>query len=488
MTDKSRVWADDDPRRRVDEAADRDVAAAEKVSAMDDHQGAGAPPEPATTPPGVLNDDAGAEAEAADKTSLDVDPLSEREAVDPDFDAGSLGPTSDMLAEDEPDLGEKAAAPAAGAYVGTRRAPGRGLGHVAEHDTDDWWRTWLGRTIAVLGAVLVLATGMIWAWIGGLHSPQPKNIPVAVVASDPVARAALVAIRQNTHVLEAKVYSSAADASSALNKHKVDAILASDATLLGGGLNLTVASGSGPGVADTVATTIGSAAQNVNVPLAIEDVYPLSGGDSRGLTPFWLTLAWILGGLLAAVALGIAIGTVPRDLDRLGMRLGALAVFSLLLGLLGALFAGPFLDVWHEHTVGLWLAGSLITFTAALIASAMQSWLGLWGVGIATVLMLVLGVPGSGGPVAAPFLPGFFRGMPRWLPNGLGTDLVRGVEYFGRNANTWSITGLTLWSLASVLALLGATAVLGRRARAEAHQRAATPGTPAAPAGVGTAG
>ncbi len=474
MTDKSRVWADDDPRRRVDEAADQDVAAAEQVSAADDQHGAREQPHPATTPPGVLNDDSAADAEAADKTSPDVDPLSERiHAVDPDFDAGSLGPTSDMLAEDEPDLGEKAGAAApVGAYVGTRRAPGRGLGHVAEHDTDDWWRTWLGRTVAVLGAVLVLATGMIWAWIGGLHSPQAKNIPVAVVASDPVARAALVAVRQNTDVLEAKVYSSAADASNALNKHQVDAILASDATLLGG-LNLTVASGSGPGVADTVATTIGSAAQNVNVPLAIEDVYPLSAGDSRGLTPFWLTLAWILGGLLAAVALGIAIGTVPRDLDRLGMRLGALAVFSLLLGLLGAVFAGPFLGVWHKHTVGLWLAGSLITFTAALIASALQSWLGLWGVGLAAVLMLVLGVPGSGGPVAAPFLPGFFRGMPRWLPNGLGTDLVRGVEYFGRNANTWSITGLTLWSLASILALVGATAVLGRRARTEAHQRAA---------------
>jgi hypothetical protein len=240
-------------------------------------------------------------------------------------------------------------------------------------------------------------------------------------------------------------------------------------------LNLTVASGAGPGIADAVATTIESAAQNLNVPLAVEDAYPFSSGDSRGLTPFWLMLAWILGGLLAAVVLGVAVGTVPRDLDRLGMRLGALAVFSLLLGLLGAVFAGPILGVWHQHTFGLWLSGSLITFTAVLITSALQSWLGLWGVGIAAVLLLVLGVPGSGGAVAGPFLPGFFRGMPKWLPNGLGTDLIRGVEYFGRSANTWPITGLTLWSLASILALLGATTVLGKRARVHAASPAPAP-------------
>jgi len=341
----------------------------------------------------------------------------------------------------------------------------RGMGHVAERDDDHWWLSWLGRTAAVLGGVLVLGTGLIWAWVGGLTNPVARDVPVAVISGDATSQGVLAALRQQTSAIRAVRYANAKDADSALTKRRVEAILASDTTGLDDGLNLTIASGAGPGVAETVTTAIGAATNALAIPLTIEDIHPLSERDPRGLTPFYLVLGWVIGGLLAAVVLGIALGTVPRDLDRLGLRLAALAVFSLALGLLGALFAGPILGVWHKHTIGLWLSGALITMTVALITSALQSWLGLWGVGLAAVLLLVLGVPGSGGSVAWELLPGFFRDMRRWIPNGLGTDLVRGVEYFGRAANTWPITGLTLWALASVVALVGSTAVLGRHAR-----------------------
>ena len=53
--------------------------------------------------------------------------------------------------------------------------------------------------------------------------------------------------------------------------------------------------------------------------------------------------------------------------------------------------------------------------------------------------------------------PGFFRGMHTWLPNGLGTDLLRGLEYF------------RMWSVASILALFAATGLPGRHTRAKAR-------------------
>ncbi len=346
----------------------------------------------------------------------------------------------------------------------TRTVP-RGLGHVAEPDNDHWWRSWLGRTCVALGGVLVLTTGLIWAWVGGLTNPVARDVPVAVISSDATANGVLAALAQQTSAIHAVRYANANAVDSALTKRRVEAILASDATDLRGGLNLTIAGGAGPGIAETVTTAIGAAANALTIPLTVEDVHPLSAGDPRGLTPFYLVLGWVIGGLIAAIVLGIALGTVPRNLDRLGSRLAALAVFALALGLLGALVAGPILGVWHRHTVGLWLSGAFITITVALITSALQSWLGLWGVGISVVLVIVLGVPGSGGSVAWELLPGFFRDMRGWIPNGLGTDLVRGVEYFGRAANTWPITGLTMWALGSIVALLGSTVVLGRRAR-----------------------
>ncbi len=365
----------------------------------------------------------------------------------------------------EPTAAEPTVVGPAASGPGTRRV-GSVAGHVAEPDhpdPDDWWRVWLRRTGVTLLATLVLTTGLVWAWLGGLTNPHARSIPVAVLAGDANAIGALSADQENTE-LQVVRYATAAGATNALSKRKVAAILTSDQTGAVG-LNLTIASAAGPGIANAVIDSINSVATSFNVPLTIEDVYPTSEKDSDGRTPFYLMLVWILGGLIAAVLVGVTLGTVPRDLDRLGMRIAALFVFSLALGLIGALFVVPFLGIWHHHLFGVWMSGALIVLTAALITSALQSWLGMWGIGVATLLLLVLGVPGAGGQWGSQLLPGFFRSMHTWIPNGLGTDLLRGVEYFGRNANTWPITGLALWCLASIVVLVASTAILGRTAR-----------------------
>jgi len=501
MSDKSRIGADDDPRRAIDEAAeaaDDDVRGLSAESRPDAEQ-----PEPAgrpaetvppienTVPPPVIVPPADVVPPPVIVPHADVVPppviVPPADTVSPTDTVPSLAavpPTDDAsspqvgLAGDhdwsDPTVDEATGGAHAGeahapsvAGAATARTGARGMGHVAEHDAadpNDWWKTWLLRTGAALLATLVLGTALIWAWLGGLANPTARNIPVAVIGGDSTAIAVLSVDQENTE-LKVVHYKTARSAIDALSKRKVSAILASDQPGLSGGLNLTIASGAGPGVANAVVNSINSVTSANNIPLAIEDVYPTSAKDADGRTPFYLMMAWIIGGLIAAVILGVALGTVPRDLDRLGMRLGALFVFSLILGLIGALFAGPFLGIWHRHTFGLWMTGTLIVFTAALITSALQSWLGMWGIGVSVLLLLVLGVPGSGGLWGSQLIPGFFRSMHSWVPNGLGTDLIRGLEYFGRNANTWPITGLALWALASIVALVASTTVLGRHAR-----------------------
>jgi hypothetical protein len=68
--------------------------------------------------------------------------------------------------------------------------------------------------------------------------------------------------------------------------------------------------------------------------------------------------------------------------------------------------------------------------------------------------------------------------MHNWNIPGLGVDLVKSVVYFERKAAAWPITALTLWALLGVGGLLGATAVLGKRA----HRPAESPAGPAEPA------
>jgi hypothetical protein len=164
-------------------------------------------------------------------------------------------------------------------------------------------------------------------------------------------------------------------------------------------------------------------------------------------------------------ALGVAVGTVPRNLERAGLRIVALVVFSALVGTAGAVVAGPVTDVWTSRFVGLALAGALVTFTAAMLTSAAQGWLGLLGTGLAVLLLVALGNPGSGGIYPPEFLPAFFDQMYRWNIPGLGVNLVEGVAYFDRQAIGWPVTALAIWALAGVVGLLLATAVFGRRAQ-----------------------
>jgi hypothetical protein len=488
MTDNDRISADDDPRRDIDqvaEAADADVAGLTD-DALDpsDPEPSGSPdptpfaPEP--TGPEPLTPVAAATvplvAESPDPLAPEPstpEPLmpvtTEQEAFAPEPPVVPIHEGSDPTVDEAMGGAHSADEPAivASAAAAASRPGTRGMGHVAEHeaaDTRDWWKVWLLRTGVALLATLILTTGLAWAWIGGMTNPHARSIPVGIIVGDTAAATVLAADQQRSEIQIVR-YANARDASSALAKRNVDAILASDQTGNGTGLNLIIASAAGPGVANAVLDSVNSVTNTLNVPLAVADAYPTSEKDVDGRTPFYLMLIWVLGGVISAILLGVTLGTVPRDLDRLGMRLLALLGFALALGLTASLFAVPFLGIWHHHLFGLWMSGTLIVFTAALITSALQSWIGMWGIGVAVLLMIVLGVPGAGGQWAPALLPGFFRSMHTWIPNGLGTDLIRGVEYFGRNANTWPITGLALWSLASILALVGSTIVLGRHAR-----------------------
>ncbi|GAA4689155.1 hypothetical protein [Phytohabitans rumicis] len=308
-----------------------------------------------------------------------------------------------------------------------------------------------GKTGLLVIGTLALAGAFIAAYVGGLHQPTPRDVPVGVVRDDSAASRVLAALRPQLKAIE---YADAGDAAEALTRRKVYAVLAS--TDAGGatGLTLTTASASSPVATDLIIQATTAAAATAEVPLTVADAVPVSDADPRGLVPFYLVVGLVLGGYLASTALGLSAGTAPADLDRAALRIGTLAVFAVTLGVTGAIITGPVLDVFTAHRPGIAIAGALIVFASAMIAAAVQSWLSLFGTGLVILLLVVLGNPGSGGIYPPEFLPTFFRGMHRWDPPGLGTDLIKSVVYFDRKAAAWPITALALWALAGVVALL----------------------------------
>lgn len=335
------------------------------------------------------------------------------------------------------------------------------LGHVPEHEAPRPVAGWLGRAAALLAGVLLIATAFIASYVGALHEANPRAVPIGVINGDIGAQALLTSLAAGQNPFATTTYQDTTDADRALADRAVYAVLDTDP--VNDGLRLTVAGGAAPGAADLIRQTISAASDAARMPLAVRDSYPPAARDPRGLTPFYLVVGWLLGGYLAATALAVIVGTVPRSGPRLAMRLGSFAAFAVLLGLAGAVLTGPGYRIWPGHLLALWLTGTLVVFAAAALTAALESWVGLVGTGLAMLLLFILGNPGSGGVYPPEFLPGPYRGLHAWLPTGQATELVRAVVYFGGHAVARPLAGLAAWSVAGLVAILAATLVLGRR-------------------------
>ncbi len=335
------------------------------------------------------------------------------------------------------------------------------VGHIREPELADFWRGWLGRTTALLFGVLLLGAGFIASYVGALHQPTARALPVGVVSGDAPAQTLLTAVEaKEPDVLSVRVYASADEATDALANRRIAGVLGSAD---GGGLSLAVAGAAAPGAAEALERVVGAATGTAGIRFAVVDVHPLSAKDPRGLTAFYTVVGLLIGGYLAATVLAITLGTVPRNGARLGLRLAAFGVFAVALGLAGAVLTGPVYDIWPDHLLSRWLAGALVVFVGAVVTAALEAWLGLVGTGLAMALLFILGNPGSGGVFAPQLLPTFYGPMHWWNPTGLATDLLRAVVYFDGAALRWPLSGLLIWAVVGVAGVLGATAALGRR-------------------------
>lgn len=335
------------------------------------------------------------------------------------------------------------------------------MGHVPEHERDEREPGTLARSSLLLLGTLALATAFIAAYVGALHKPVPRDLPVAVVRGDAPARALLDALRRQGNEIKPVEYADPPAATLALHERRAYAVLNSNEA--GNGLTLSTASAAGPPATSVISAAVTIAAQRARVPVTVTDAVPVAGGDPRGLVPFYLAVGLVLGGYLGSTALGLSVGTVPADLTRAGLRIGALAVFAVLLGTTAAIVCGPVIGVWEQHIVDLAIAGALVVFASAMATAAVQGWLGVLGTGLVVLLFVVLGNPGSGGIYPPEFLPALFRSMHRWNPPGLGADLVKSVVYFGRQGANWPIIALAIWALAGLAGLLAAVAVRSHR-------------------------
>lgn len=325
------------------------------------------------------------------------------------------------------------------------------------------------RIVLLVLGVLGIQLGFIGSYVGAFHHPVPHAAPVAVVAPGPSARSVSAGLDQLPgRPVSARVVGDRAEAVRLIDNESVDGAL----VLAPGGVQVLVAGGDGGAMSDAV-TRVGRAfAASQHLPATVTDVRPNNSGDARGLSGFYLVVGWSVGGYLLASILAVSIGPRPANRRDALVRLGALAAYSVLSGVGGALVVRS-VGALPLHTLGLAALGTLTVFGVGAFSMGLEAFAGVVGIGLVILVLVVLGNPSAGGAYPTPLLPAFWRAVGQWLPPGAGTTAVRTIEYFPAASVLHQSLVLGGYALAGVLASL----VAARRGRPRA--RAASLHTPA---------
>ncbi|MFJ8309225.1 MULTISPECIES: DUF3533 domain-containing protein [unclassified Streptomyces] len=299
--------------------------------------------------------------------------------------------------------------------------------------------------LLVIG-VLGLMVAFIASYAGAFHSPKPKDIPFAVVAPPQIA--GQLAQKLNAlpgSPLDVRTAKDEAAATRQLRDRSVDGVLVVDPR--GTTDTLLVASGGGASLSQAVELVATAAEKAQQRTVKVVDVAPADRDDARGLSSFYLVVGWCVGGYLCAAILAISAGARPANPHRALIRLGALAAYSIAAGLLGSLIIGPVLGALPGSYLGLAGLGALVVFAVGATTLAFQGLAGVVGIGLAILVIVVLGNPSAGGAYPYPLLPPFWRTIGPGLPPGAGTWAARSIAYFKGNSIGGPLQVLSVWAL-----------------------------------------
>ena len=146
------------------------------------------------------------------------------------------------------------------------------------------------------------------------------------------------------------------------------------------GESLLIQTAANPGTASVLTKEFTTAAAALKTPLRVVDLAPLPASDSTGTSLFFLVIARMLGGYVGATGFGLMLGGMRSPgLRQAGIRLGLLAGYAVISGLLGALLIGPVMGVVSGYSPSLADTGMLLVFAAAAATAGLQAVLGLPG-------------------------------------------------------------------------------------------------------------
>lgn len=304
-------------------------------------------------------------------------------------------------------------------------------------------------------ALLVALVGLIGT---AIRDPRPHDIPVGLVGPAPAAQQISTAFGSNAPgAFQFTTYSSETDARAALDSRAVDGVL-----VLGPSPRLIVAGAAGDAATGVITAAFTNALKAQGATMAVETVHPFASGDAHGLILFFVVVAVLVCSLVTQALL---LGTAPGA--GFGARLGVVVVFSVLAGATGM---GTALWIAGDFGPGFWAAVGLASLASAAVGAVVAGsarLIGPPGLGLAALIVVLLGLVTSGGPVGSALLPDFYRWLAPWMPAAPLYSALRGALYFDGAGIETPIAVLSGWLAAGVV-LMALGEIASRRRPAPA--------------------
>jgi hypothetical protein len=312
-----------------------------------------------------------------------------------------------------------------------------GIIDMNRHDTEALARPIVGGLVILVTLLLLIGAA--------IRDPTPHDVPVGLVGPAQAIEPLAQGFGQNAPGAFAfTTYDSEAAARSAIDHREVvGALVVGQA-----GPTLVVASAAGEAIAGGVTAAFTQAFAAQGVTLTVEQVHAFPSGDAHGIVLFFLVLATLAASVLAGAAAGLGAGS-----GRWTRTTTVLATFAILAGIVGPATAAWLVGGYGDGIWGLMGIAAVLAFAVSTVIAGAARWLGAAGVGLTALVVVLLGLVSSGGPLGSQLLPDAYRLVAPWLPVLPAYDAMRGALAFGGAGVLMPALVLVAWAAVGVVAL-----------------------------------
>lgn len=263
-------------------------------------------------------------------------------------------------------------------------------------------------------------------YFGALHAPTPHSVKVGVAGSSVASsQAAAELATRPPNGFDVTRLRSAAEARSMVASRRLAGAYVPDRD----GAIAIVATAASPSLAQVLEATFAHLPAGHGRMVAVDDVRPLPAADATGTPNFFFLVICTLAGFITAIALGLATPALPEP-QRLLVLVAAAVLAPAGAYLVGGVIYGTF-----PGDVGTILAmvgmGALYTLAVAGTTRLLQLAFGPAGPLPASLVVIFLNLPTSGGTVAPQLMPGFWRFLNHFWIGADAMNANRSILYFG---------------------------------------------------------